>query len=538
MDHPADFVVEVARTAESVGELVNLRGESGRSLLKRTCRHLRLKDSELVAEVQASAARLDLALFTSWPGPMTLLKQSVPVIWLTQLALWPELMSQFLQMVRCISVREDRQGPVTVQRLHAHPDVECWHEEHWTLFAIGVSGLVLWCFGIPLALFLRIWALNDRQEPENRRLFGYFIEGLEPRFWYWELVVKRLDIGLMLLIASTSITTDDKAKLLLFALNSGIQLAITAWLKPYSNSQAEILDFLECLLLGARFVLFTTVAVLLIFFPPAESIWAWSVSLLVMLVSVILYAVLHIIGQTLRNAAGKAGGKPKMGEERKIVLCHSLASRSGFMNSDGPGPLAKLKQSGVALLLPLFQPDSHLAFDWSVTAESPNIITRKSQIQVPRYLSDRGWLLRRLAKASALLLRLSVGFQKEAVSKAYQDFVQLWLSDFDGLNIPNVSVLCALAVACRALPDNLANSLICSFWKRETKMLATQANARWQLFADDFAKTVQIFAMLQKADADDLMRSVQDMLNEARSNDQNVEAGKLPFLTDSENVAA
>ena len=89
-------------------------------------------------------------------------------------------------------------------------------------------------------------------------------------------MVKRLDIGLMLLIASTSVTTDDKAKLLLFALNSGIQLAVTAWLKPYANSQAEILDFLECLLLGARFVLFTTVAVLLIFFPPAESIWAWS----------------------------------------------------------------------------------------------------------------------------------------------------------------------------------------------------------------------------------------------------------------------
>ncbi|CAE7705350.1 SCUBE1, partial [Symbiodinium necroappetens] len=269
----ADFVVEVSRAAKSVGELVDLQGECGRSLLKRACRQMRLRESELAAEVQGSAARLDLALFTSWPAPMALLKQSVPVVWLTQLALWPDLMSQFLQMVRCISVREDREGPVVVQRLHAHPDVECWQEEHWTLFAIGVSGLVLWCFGIPLALFFRIWALTDRQEPENRRLFGYFIQGLEPRFWYWELVVKRLDIGLMLLIASTSVTTDDKAKLLLFALNSGIQLAVTAWLKSYANSQAEILDFLECLLLGARFVLFTTVAVLLIFFPPAESIW-------------------------------------------------------------------------------------------------------------------------------------------------------------------------------------------------------------------------------------------------------------------------
>ena len=100
------------------------------------------------------------------------------------------------------------------------------------------------------------------------------------RFRYWELVIKRIDIGVMLVVASTSIASDDRLKLLLFALISGMQLAVTAWLKPYGNSQAEVLDFLEFVLLTSRFVLFTTVAILLMFLPSREIVWVWSAACL------------------------------------------------------------------------------------------------------------------------------------------------------------------------------------------------------------------------------------------------------------------
>ena len=115
--------------------------------------------------------------------------------------------------------------------------------------------------------------------------------------------MKRADIGLMLLVAYTSIADDDNAKLLLFPLISGLQLAIASWARPYANSQAQILDVLEFVLLMSRFVLFSTVAVLLIFFPTAQTVWVWAVWLLAQILITITYACLHILAQALRSAA-------------------------------------------------------------------------------------------------------------------------------------------------------------------------------------------------------------------------------------------
>ena len=183
----ADFLAEVAGAAGSARELVESQGaqDSQDSLLQSAGRNLRSREDERLLGAHGVTA-LDLALFESWPGLKALLDQSMPVIWLTQLALWPELMSSFLQMIRCISVHEDSEDggePMTVQRLRSHPDVECWQDEHMATAMVALTGLVVWCLGVPLALFLRIWALRDRQEPRNRRRFGYFIQGLEPSYW-------------------------------------------------------------------------------------------------------------------------------------------------------------------------------------------------------------------------------------------------------------------------------------------------------------------------------------------------------------------
>ena len=50
-----------------------------------------------------------------------------------------------------------------------------------------------------------------------------------------------------------------------------------------------------------------------------------------------------------------------------------------------------------------------------------------------------------------------------------------------------------------------------------------QDRVRWQLLADDFAKAVQLLALLQKADAEDLMRSAQNVLKAS-------EQSTLPLL--------
>ena len=238
------------------------------------------------------ASHLDFGLFSPFPSVKRLLIQTEPVIWLTQLALWPELVSEFLQLIRCSPMPQDRDDGALdyVQRLLPYPNIECWKQDHNALMVVAALGLTFWCLGIPALLFLRIWMLSDRQDPENYRRFGFFIQGLAPQFWYWDLIVKRADIALMLLVAYTSIANDDNAKLLLFPLISGMQLGISTWTKPYANCQSQILDVLEFVLLTSRFALFSTVAILLIFFPSAEIIWLWAL----LLFAGILCAEIHL----------------------------------------------------------------------------------------------------------------------------------------------------------------------------------------------------------------------------------------------------
>ena len=90
-----------------------------------------VKDLELMAEdegrirdlCQGMVPNLDFGLFTSTPHPRKLLRESLPVIWLTQMALWPELLEKFLHLLRCSPIIEDRYGvPKAIQRLLPHPD--------------------------------------------------------------------------------------------------------------------------------------------------------------------------------------------------------------------------------------------------------------------------------------------------------------------------------------------------------------------------------------------------------------------------------
>ena len=142
------------------------------------------------------------------------------------------------------------------QRLLPNPDVVCWSPDHFVLALLAFLGLGIWCIGVPVLLFFRLYVLKDRQSPENFRKYGFFIQGFEPQYWWWDIIVKRFDILSMNLVTYTSIATEEKAKLLTFPIISGCALGLSAWCKPFTNTQAEILDFLEMCLLSFRFTLF------------------------------------------------------------------------------------------------------------------------------------------------------------------------------------------------------------------------------------------------------------------------------------------
>ncbi|CAE7217830.1 lgals3bpb [Symbiodinium pilosum] len=144
----------------------------------------------------------------------------MPIIWISLVALWPGLLSSFLRMIWCVPIPED--GEV-VSRLLPNPSVVCWSDDHMASAGLAILGLGIWCLGIPMTLAARLLCLRDRQAPENFRRFGYFFQGLEAQFWWWDLLVKRLDVALMMLVTYTSFVLDPKAKLMLFPVLSGLQ---------------------------------------------------------------------------------------------------------------------------------------------------------------------------------------------------------------------------------------------------------------------------------------------------------------------------
>ena len=246
---------------------------------------------------------MNFNLFSPSPGLMEFWNGAKPIILLTQLAIWPDMLTSFLQMIRCSPMASD--SPVIQHRLLPHPDVVCWGPEHEPLRHIAFCGLGIWCFGIPFALCLRIACLEGKMNSATHcRTYGYFTVGLETSYWYWDLLIQRADTALMLFVAYTSISDHESAKLLLFPIISGLMLGATAWIKPYENDQGDILDFLAVLLLTARFLLYSTVAVLLVSFP-ADTVFVSisSVSLLAMLISTSVYCLLHFVGQYLRSEA-------------------------------------------------------------------------------------------------------------------------------------------------------------------------------------------------------------------------------------------
>lgn len=239
-------------------------------------------------------------------------------------------------MIWCASISgEDEGGRIVVEeRLLLNPDVVCWSGDHFASLLIAIIGLVLWCVLVPLTLFWQIYRLKDRQSAENLRKYGYFCEGYEPRYWWWDILVKRLDIGFMNVVTYTSIASDGKAKLLLFPFVSGCMLAIASWYQPFANTQAEILDFLEMCLLSFRFFMFSTIAVLLIFNPAAESMWAIACILAILLATFCTYFGLHILVQFLRSSA-KVDDSDESDAEVSQLLGKEKARKKGMKKLAG-----------------------------------------------------------------------------------------------------------------------------------------------------------------------------------------------------------
>ncbi|CAE7209264.1 Svep1 [Symbiodinium natans] len=439
---------------------------------------------------------LNFGLFHEKPSPCRLVQESIPVIWIGLISIWPILLSGFLQLLWCVPMAENQGDEVL--RLVPSPDVRCEAESqaYGLPATLATAGLLLWCLGIPLTLMLRVLAITDRQAPHVLQRYGYFMQGYEPKFWYWDLLVKRLDVALMMLFTYTAIVPDSEAKLLLFPVLSGIQVIATAWLKPFINNQAEILDMLEVVLGTVRFILFSSVSALLILQPGTGATYVIAVLVLLMLVVSFSFVSVHIMAQFLRHAAAQ---HPPTGT--------GLLAR-----------VRSLQHATLRSIVPTFQKaaDESVEIEWSFEDHVLSAPMAGSSV-LPRAASFwdsmrlKGWKALRSVRAG--VLRFHPAKQYTEMMRAHEDFTAFLLQEPDASGVPcvpseSLKILCALATASRDLPHRLAKKQVGKAWLLGVLAISEHAGLKRTCTPEELERAEGRLVQMPKEDAKRLIRSV------------------------------
>uniref|UniRef100_A0A7S4GPA0 Tyrosine-protein kinase ephrin type A/B receptor-like domain-containing protein n=1 Tax=Oxyrrhis marina TaxID=2969 RepID=A0A7S4GPA0_OXYMA len=235
----------------------------------------------------------------------------LPIIFV---ALWVNrstVMNNFQELLHCQLHELEKTGPtgrviVFEQRYASELDFVCFEGAHVLIAWLAGIGIGVWVAGACLLIaYLCFRSIEKRGlwHSLTRRRFGYFIIGLEPSFWWWELLVKRVDVLLISLVAGSSFAPDDKAKVILH-----VGLATVFWLaqlrcRPFVKEHLALADELETMALVVRLVTFGVLALVLIVDPPRAA--STVIAVCVVLLNCFYLAVLgcHFVSQfTIRLA--------------------------------------------------------------------------------------------------------------------------------------------------------------------------------------------------------------------------------------------
>eukprot|EP00929_Paragymnodinium_shiwhaense_P052971 TRINITY_DN26526_c0_g1_i1.p1 TRINITY_DN26526_c0_g1~~TRINITY_DN26526_c0_g1_i1.p1 ORF type:complete len:1356 (-),score=261.47 TRINITY_DN26526_c0_g1_i1:189-4256(-) len=254
-----------------------------------------LKEGEGRMSVSAAVKQQKMILGIFLPGSsaMEVLWQTEPVLLVVLYGLWPQVTQQTFLRPAC-AIFPGLDGTIE-ERLLSNVNVLCWKNKHFMLMAIAYSGVALWTLGPIIYLFFRIKNFGPRKYgSEVQYRFGYFFTGMEPDYWWWELIIKRFDIFLFIVIATAPAIPDDRARLLWFTFVSGIFLAVHERWKPYDDRQGGLIDLMESAALASRFSTFLFVSALLLY--EASFAWCLFIGLVIFFANgfFALYSGLHI----------------------------------------------------------------------------------------------------------------------------------------------------------------------------------------------------------------------------------------------------
>jgi hypothetical protein len=176
---------------------------------------------------------------------------------------WVITTNRLLQMLYCENF------PLGEIRLMMSTEVTCWESMvHNHLTIIGITGLWIWSVGIVSGLYYIIRRAETAGELQGafiQRTFGYLLEGYEPRCWHWELLWNKMDLLATAVITYTSLASDTRAKVLLYAVLASVAITLQISYQPYDNRNVNLLDHVEMFGLTVRFLVFWGVAFCLLF---------------------------------------------------------------------------------------------------------------------------------------------------------------------------------------------------------------------------------------------------------------------------------
>jgi hypothetical protein len=192
----------------------------------------------------------------------TVLDDSFPIVLITIYNVWQPISQRFLAALSCDAVPLVSK---TEMRWNGNTSELCMPAGNLRA-GFAIAGLMLWSFGFPAITYMCInQHEGNLEQPLIQHRFGYFYQGFEPDYWWWELLVKRLDSLTVLVITFTNVVPDAKAKLLLYLVLSGFWWACHNESHPYDDRNNGLLDRIESMAMKARFGCFFTITVLLLF---------------------------------------------------------------------------------------------------------------------------------------------------------------------------------------------------------------------------------------------------------------------------------
>eukprot|EP00930_Biecheleria_cincta_P081419 TRINITY_DN7036_c0_g1_i5.p1 TRINITY_DN7036_c0_g1~~TRINITY_DN7036_c0_g1_i5.p1 ORF type:complete len:1115 (-),score=139.33 TRINITY_DN7036_c0_g1_i5:27-3209(-) len=190
----------------------------------------------------------------------------LPVITVGLYALWTHVTTRLVLSLNATPISfETAEGYTSQQRWVGDTRLITFEGAHRPVGLLATGGLLIWSFAYNIVL-LGFVALNrkDLHAPRNARNLGFFVNGLEGKWFFWDLLVKRLDILLVHVVVYSQLIPDVRAKLLCLAGIAGSFYALHSATHPFDKRQCGLLDRVEEWGLGVRFFTFLAIEFILL----------------------------------------------------------------------------------------------------------------------------------------------------------------------------------------------------------------------------------------------------------------------------------